>query len=63
MYENLVGTHGIASSEYWGMTPTECWLVVSAKIPPRQYGNMSGDDFDRLRERREELEAQGINLL
>lgn len=62
MYETLVGSYDVAPSEYWCMTPTECWHVIAAKIPPRKFGEMNGVDFDRLADRRAELEAQGIRV-
>lgn len=62
MYETLVGSYNIAASEYWAMTPIECWHVIAAKIPPRKIGEMNGPDYDRLAERRAELEAQGVRV-
>lgn len=58
-----MGQHDVPPSEFWGMSPSEVWLVVSAKTPERRVGSLTGEQFDRLAERYRELEAQGVNLL
>lgn len=45
------------------MTPSEVWLFIDAKTPEKRYGNMSQSSYDRLLERREELEAQGVKVM
>lgn len=53
---------GIAPSEYWKMTPAEVFLIIDANRP-KEINGIPEEDFERMLERREELEAQGIKVL
>lgn len=49
-------------SEFWGMTPSEVWLIIDAKLPEKKYGNLTATEYEKLVAKRAELEAQGVAL-
>tara|TARA_R110000787_G_scaffold286258_2_gene403882 strand:- start:228 stop:401 length:174 start_codon:yes stop_codon:yes gene_type:complete len=57
-----VGSYGISPSEYWGMTPAEVNRVIDNKRPDHVNG-IPNDDYQRMMDKREELESQGIKVL
>ena len=62
LYKCIVARCGIAPSEFWRMTPSECWLIIDANTPPKTYGNLSEREVNEMLEYRKELEAKGVVL-
>lgn len=62
MFELVVGSYGVAPSEYWQMTPAEVNRVIDSNKPTHING-IPEDDLDDMMIRREQLEAQGIKVL
>lgn len=58
----FVGHYGMLGSEYWSSTFPELELFHEAKRN-KMIGNIHEDEYIRMEERREELEAQGLKVL
>jgi hypothetical protein len=62
LYKAIVVKCNIAPSEYWLMSPAECWLIIDAHTPQKTYGNLSQTEFDEMAEFRQSLLDQGYEL-
>lgn len=58
----MVGQFNIAPSEYWKMTPAEVSIILDANRPTHING-IHEDDYENIMMRRQELMAQGIEVL
>lgn len=58
----MIADFGVSPSEYWKMTPDEVNLVMDSKRP-KEVGGINEDDLDSMIRRREELRAQGYEVL
>lgn len=62
MYTMFVGHYGMLESEYWKTTIRGLELFHEARRS-KMIGNIHENDYVRMEERRDELEAQGIKVL
>lgn len=62
LYQIMTCSFGVAPSEYWKMTPKEVSLHLDFKRN-KFIGGIHEDEWDRLDERRAELEQQGYRVL
>lgn len=58
----MVGHYKIAPSEFWDITMGEAENIHEA-LRSKMIGNIHEDEYIRMEERREKLEAQGIKVL
>lgn len=58
----MVGQYSVAPSEYWGMSPAEVLILLEFNRPKR-IGSFHEDQFSRLIDMREQMEAKGIKVL
>ena len=54
--------YNIQPSEYRDMSPHEVMRIVEINRP-KNIGSLHEDDYNRIEERRAELEAEGVNVL
>jgi len=62
LYKTMVVKCGIAPSEYWQMSPAECWHIIDANTPEKTYGNLRQSELDDMMEFRQSLLDQGYEL-
>jgi len=58
----MIGNGWVSPDSYWGMTPAEVSLILESKRPTHING-IPEDDYERMLQRRHELEQQGIEVL
>ena len=58
----MIGEFGVSPSEYWGMSPTEVFLLLDSKRP-KHIGGIHEDDIADMLERRQQLIDEGIKVL
>jgi len=51
----MIGFHGIAPSEFWGMTPAEAFFLINAKKKQQQVGKVTFADVEDLADTYEKL--------
>jgi hypothetical protein len=51
----------VSPSDFWGMTPNEVSSLIEFNRP-KYINGIHEDDYDKMLDRREELEAQGYKV-
>ena len=58
----VVGRLGVSARDFWQMTPNEVGAVLNAHAPTHING-IRIEDYERMLDRCDELEAQGVRVL